>query len=57
MGLLDRVSDTLGRPPIEHVHCVDCGARFDSDHGSCPSCGGDLERDDVPAALRWGEMW
>lgn len=57
MGLLDRVSDTLGRPPIEHVHCADCGARFDADHGSCPSCGGDLEQDAVPAALRWGEMW
>jgi rRNA maturation endonuclease Nob1 len=57
MGLLDRVSATLGRPPIEHVQCGDCGARFDGSSDTCPSCGGDLERDEIPAALRWGEMW
>jgi predicted Zn-ribbon and HTH transcriptional regulator len=57
MGLLDRVTDTLGRPPIQPVQCGDCGARFDADPGTCPSCGGELEYDDIPAALRWGEMW
>lgn len=57
MGLLDRVTDTLGRPTIEHVACADCGARYQADHGTCPSCGGDLQHEDVSAALRWGEMW
>jgi rRNA maturation endonuclease Nob1 len=57
MGLLNRVSATLSRPPIEYVQCRDCGAQFDGTSDTCPSCGGDLERDEIPAALRWGEMW
>lgn len=57
MGLLDRVSNTLGRPPIEHVQCGDCGARFEGNADTCASCGGDLQRDEIPAALLWGEMW